>query len=263
VRAKLALALLGLAVLLMSPAPALADAQSAVLTQVLDQTAALTKQSKSPAVLFDLDDTLLLTGGRTKAILKELAQEFPAEWAGLKPAIDKLEPARMPHGVVDVARGLGITDENKLKAVRALWLKRFLPNEHLLDDQPLPCAADYVKKLEKAGATVYYVTSRSASKMKDGTEKALRHFGFPLDGKTSILLMNAEVNLPGTAFKAKAAKQVSATHSIVALFENEPANLNVWHDAVPSATAVYVDTVHTKGAPPLAPGLPVIKGFSE
>jgi hypothetical protein len=233
-----------------------------LLGGIVERAAAAAKQHKSPAVMFDIDDTLLLTGSRTKAILLEMVAEKDSPYAALKAGVEKLDPFAMPHGVVDVARGLGVDDEAQLKRIREYWLKKFLTGDYLLSDLPLPGAIDFVRRLQAAGASVYYITSRAPQKMREGTEKALKQLGFPLDGKTSHLLMNDDPNLPGSEFKSKKTRQLAASGEVVACFENEPENLNVMHAAAPGATAVYLDTVHTKNAPPLAGSFPSIKDYT-
>ncbi len=233
-----------------------------LLGDIVERVAVAAKQHRAPAVLFDIDDTLLLTGSRTKAILRDMVAEKDSPYASLKAGVEKLDPFTMPHGVVDVARGLGVSDEGQLKKIREYWLKRFLTGDYLLSDLPLPGAIVFVRRLQAAGACVYYITSRAPHKMKQGTEMALEKLGFPLDGKTARLLMNDEPNLPGPEFKAKKTRQLAASGEVVACFENEPENLNVMHAAAPGATAVYLDTVHTKNAPPLAAGLPSIKDYT-
>ena len=51
--------------------------------------------------------------------------------------------------------------------------------------------------------------------------------------------------------------------SVVAVFENEPRNINLLHDHFPDALAFYIDTKHSSGAPPVEAGITHFPDFSS
>jgi hypothetical protein len=73
--------------------------------------------------------------------------------------------------------------------------------------------------------------------------------------------MKPSHSLPDAQFKAAVVTQVRALGEVVALFENEPANLNLLHQAFPEALAVFVDTIHSPHAPPVTQAAHRIRDF--
>ncbi|MBI3893499.1 MAG: HAD family hydrolase [Candidatus Wallbacteria bacterium] len=235
------------------------DAQSKLLAGILAETAKAAAAGKSPAVAFDIDDTLLLTAPRTKAILLEFAGKHAERYPGFADQVSRLDPNTMPHGIAEVLKLLEIGDQERVTELKKYWLPRFLSNDYLTFDWPLPGSLEFIVGLRAKGAAVFYVTARSPEKMREGTEKALRHFGFPLDERAQ-LLMN-DTHKPAPEFKGKRTAELAKTHRMTGLFENEPDNINAMHRADPKAQAVFLDTVHGNAAGPVDEGVPWIKNY--
>jgi phosphoglycolate phosphatase-like HAD superfamily hydrolase len=196
---------------------------------------------ESPVAVFDLDDTLINTRGRTYRILIEFADSaearFPAEAAKLK----MLKPGDTRYVLKHTLSQLGIENEAFLKEASAFWAPRFFSDAYVIDDQPNPGAAAYVRSLERVGTRIVYLTGRDVPNMQRGTIQNLRELGFP----EGTLLMKPDAKMDDLAFKKSAIEGIRAMGSVVGVFENEPANLNLLHEAFPDALGVFIDTIHS------------------
>lgn len=235
--------------------------QAKLLQSILDRTAQAAAAGKSPAAAFDIDDTLMRTSPRTKAIILEFAGKHGERFPGLLERVSRLDPLTGPHGIVPTLEFLGITTDEQKTEIKKYWLPRFLGNDYLTFDWPIPGALAFVQALREKGATIYYITARSPERMMEGTKKALVHFGFPLDAR-AILAMN-DTHKPAPEFKGKRTEAIGKTHELTGLFENEPDNLNAMHRAATAAQAVFIDTVKSPAAGPVDSGIPWIKDYKR
>lgn len=232
-----------------------------ILNRILDRVEEVADDGGEPAVVFDIDDTLLLTAPRTKVILLGYALKYPNRFPGLRDRVVRLDPKKTPHGLHEVLKILGITDRADVQEVRAYWLPRLLSNLFVHADWPIEGAVNYVRALQDRGATVVYCTARSDRLMSPGTAISMRDFGFPLDGAGSMLFMNTHEFDRSYKYKAATMQRLSKKYTLVAVFENEPGNLNAMWKAAPSAQPVFIDTVHSSHAPPLEKGIPRIWNY--
>jgi hypothetical protein len=217
----------------------------------------------TPVVVFDLDGTLLDNRPRTLAIFQELADE----WAGREPDIAARLRAASASGlayhVSDSLERLGITREELVKGAFDFWRARFFADAYLRHDIEVPGSAAFARACYERGATLVYLTGRDLPMMGVGTFMSLRDLGFPIGVAGTELVLKPRADMPDAEFKAFEAPKLARVGVVVAAFDNEPENCNVFARQYPDADSVFVDTQHLDGAPALDPGVSVIGDFTE
>jgi hypothetical protein len=73
--------------------------------------------------------------------------------------------------------------------------------------------------------------------------------------------MKASFREDDLGFKRAAVADIRTLGRVVGLFENEPANLNMLHEAFPEAIAVFLETIHSPGAPSVKDSAYRVKDF--
>jgi hypothetical protein len=201
-----------------------------------------------PTVVFDIDDTLINTSYRTGRILTELSRDskfaraYPAEARALR----DISVSRLHYDVGDTLRHLGFSNPSMIEMAKAFWAPRFYSSEYVEDDRVVTGARAFVTSLHGRGADIVYLTGRPRPDMGEGTVHNLRARGLPLNTERTTLLMKPEKDMDDLEYKRGALESIHECHGeVVAVFENEPANLNMLGDAFPGATRVFVDTIHS------------------
>lgn len=197
---------------------------------------------KGAGVVFDIDDTILLTANRNLRILREFAREKGVE----------VRPGRVAYAITDTAREAGLP-ERYHEELKAFWFARFFTNEYLLSDEPVEGAAAFCAELAALGARVIYMTGRDEA-MRQGTEASLRRHGFP-EGE---LVLKPRFDTPDLEFKAQA---IAALTDVAGAFENEPLHINMFHDAFPAAKHYLLETKHSGRPVEPKPAVRRIKDF--
>lgn len=209
---------------------------------ILEEVAAVRRTGRVPTLLFDIDSTLISTKPRNAAI----AREFAKLGAHLHPAVPRLSdcrPDEMGWLVSDALRARGCDDQEVLDALMAHWFRRFFSGESLTHDVEVPGAAAFVREAHDAGALVYYLTGRDAPGMGEGTVTSLARLGFPLWRGRVVLHLKPHRDVPDRAYKAEAIADVrSHLGPVVATFENDPGNANLFAEAFPEAMNVWMQT---------------------
>ncbi len=215
--------------------------QPEVLEKVRTEVRTALGCDPSPVVVFDLDDTLINTRERTVRILKEFALEVRESNLYESVKLEAVRSEQVRFQMKDTFRNLGIENEALLKVASDFWAPRFFSDAYVLKDRPVPGAAAYVRQLESDGATIVYLTGRDIANMQRGTVENLRALGFP----QGTLLMKPDAKMSDLDFKRTAIAQIRGMGEVVGVFENEPANLNLLHEAFPNAHGVFLDTIHS------------------
>jgi hypothetical protein len=214
-----------------------------------------------PVVVFDLDGTLMDNRPRTAAILRELA----GEWAAREPEIAKrllaAQASTIPYHFKDTLASLGI-ERNDLSAFAfEFWKARFFADPHIAHDVEVHGAARFARACYDAGASLVYLTGRDLPQMGLGTFGSLRNLGFPIGVCGTELVLKPDPKMLDFEFKRSEAPKLARVGRVVAAFDNEPANCNVFLAQFPDCASVLVDTQHAGGAPPLSDGVKVIADF--
>jgi haloacid dehalogenase-like hydrolase len=211
-------------------------------------------------VVFDLDSTLFSTQQRNHRILQEFAEQVGGP-SDLAPTVEKMAPERMGWNVMDDLRQQGFRHEPTLARLRTFWLARFFHGDYLQHDRPLPGAVSFVNQVHASGAIVYYLTGRDEPNLGAGTRAGLERHGFPLGGDRVHLQLKPRLEDDDLAFKLGTFPEIRALGAVVAAFENEPRNANLFAASFPEARVVLIETTHSPNAPPLAASIARIKDF--
>ena len=210
--------------------------------------------------LFDLDDTLFTTKNRNMKILTEFV-------SGKSNCVDieslcrhvkrNLSSRHLEWNFTNTLKNLGFSDEN-IKAFapkyKTFWGPRFFGNSYLKYDELNPGAKDYVQKIFKKGATIFYLTGRNDADMRKGTEEAIRRAGLPFDHER-VHLMLKPGDADDTEFKKTVFESVAKLGRLVAAYENEPDNIMAMADfeGFKGGAFFFLDTLNSgKGVTTLA-----------
>jgi hypothetical protein len=216
-----------------------------------------------PVLVFDLDSTLFSTCPRNLKILEDFVAARGDEHPILHEIWPTLTEADMGWNVNECLQERGVEDEALLSDLRKFWGERFFTNEFCEIDSPIPGAPEFVSACHDAGAFIYYLTGRHVGGMEKGTASSLVANGFPLfTGKASCQL-KPDYYANDKEFKTAALDGVRALHGeVVATFENEPGNANLFLEAFPEAKHFLLDTVHSPEAEVPDPSLIVLDDFT-
>lgn len=224
-------------------------------------TAVVSRVHGTPRALavFDLDSTLLDNRPRQARILRDYAEEAGVE------ALRGARPEHWQGWELAVAlrnAGLGEAEvEAHLAPARRFWRERFFTSGYCRHDVPIAGAPEYVFALAAAGARVAYVTGRPSA-MREGTLASLSRHGFPVpDGERVRLLVKEDPEMGDDDWKALAARRGEPLGSVVAAFDNEPAHVNLYARAWPTALCVHLETDHSGRPIEVLERVPSIRDF--
>lgn len=212
-----------------------------------------THRAARPVVIFDLDGTLYDNRPRTLRIVHAFAASLPHEFAHDAAILRGLTTRQFAYRLDDTLRPLGVS-EPTIAAATARWRERFFTDTACADDVPHRGAVPFVRACYDRGATVVYLTGRDIPGMLLGTVRALRDDGFPIGVPRVSVVLKPTFDEPDTDFKVSVLPAMAELGRVIATFENEPGNANLFHRTWPDSHAVLVDTQFAPGAPPLDPG---------
>jgi hypothetical protein len=239
------------------------NAQRDLLEKVIARCKNSDPRSPPPVIVFDLDGTLMDNRPRTIKIMHELADR----WASREPSISaKMKSAGvndLAYLFTDSLMKIGISKPDLLTEGDAFWRERFFFDAHLVHDIALPGAVSFARDLYAARATLLYLTGRDLPNMGLGTFRSLRDLGFPIGVAATEIILKPDAAMPDEAFKRALAPQLTRVGEVIAAFDNEPGNCNVFAEAYPKCTSVLVDTQFMPGPPPLLPQVAKIADFSR
>jgi hypothetical protein len=186
--------------------------------------------------------------------------------ASIRAELLKTAPKQIGYSIRDTfkAVGLDIQQPAVMKAMEALkkfWSERFFTSSYLDYDLAYPGAAQFTRKLYALGAEIVYLTGRDEPGMGEGTRKRLIEDGFPWKVAKTHLLLKPTASEPDLEHKLNAGTYIRKHGTLVASFENEPANLSALYRAFPDAMHVFVDTVSSDHEAVPCQGLYRIFGF--
>jgi hypothetical protein len=235
-----------------------------VLEDILVRVDQSAQAGEKPVLVFDLDDTLINASARTQLILKEMTgsspfkELFPFEVGALR----SLSVADIQYRLQDTLKGLGITKSQFIDHAVQYWEPRFFSNSYAAQDLAILDSVRYVNEAHNLGATIVYLTGRDAPRMELGTTFNLRSLGFPIDDSSSVLMMKPNLKIEDLEFKNQALAKINQLGTVLAGYENEPANINAFKHAWPEAQMVFLDTIHSPT--PISPekGITWIRDFN-
>jgi hypothetical protein len=219
------------------------------------------ESGRTPVVVFDLDGTLMDNRPRTCAILNEYAESLRARDPKVAERLAAARPEELAYLLTDTLERLDIHTSELVAEASAFWRDRFFADDHLRYDVALAGAVTFARACYDAGATLVYLTGRDLPLMGIGSFKSLRDTGFPIGIAGTELVLKPDANMPDEAFKRLAAPELARVGQVVAAFDNEPANCNIFVSHYPDAESVLVDTQHMPGAPAPEANVRVIGDF--
>jgi hypothetical protein len=235
--------------------------QAALLTDIVERCAHTPGDRPAPVVVFDLDGTLMDNRPRTSAILREVGLRWEKREPEIAKRLRDAAPDALAYLLTDTLARLGVTRSDLIADAEEYWRARFFRDEHLVHDVALPGAVDFAKACYDAGAILVYLTGRDLPLMGIGTFRSLRDLGFPIGVAGTEVILKPDASMPDEAFKRFAAPELARVGTVIAAFDNEPGNCNVFLDAYPTCASVFVDTQHMPGAPPLHSAVSIIGDF--
>ncbi|MRG94608.1 HAD family hydrolase [Polyangium spumosum] len=230
-----------------------------LLREVLDRVRDPSGCAK--VVVFDLDGTIMDNRPRVVAILHELAEVWRARHPNEATALAAATVDDVVYGIVDTMRRIGVSEPTLHEEGFRFWRERFFQDPHLRHDTETPGAGAFVRACYDAGAIVVYLTGRDLPNMALGSFASLRDLGFPIGVVGAELVVKPDFDTPDAVFKREVAPALLRLGEVVAVFDNEPANCNLFLEIHPAATAVFVDTQYAPDPPPLDPRVHVIHSF--
>lgn len=241
--------------------PLAKDAQSAFLRGLVDRVAAAKHEARSPVVVFDLDGTLLDNRPRTAAILREVATQWERSRPEESRRLAAIQPNEIAYRMIDSLTPLGITEDTAVNEALEHWKIRFFSDELLHHDIPLDGAVSFVHQVYDAGATVVYLTGRDLPNMSLGSWRSLRNYGFPIGVVRSQLICKPAAEIRDEEFKREQAPLLAQIGEIIASFDNEPGNCNLFLQVYPAAASVLLDTSHSWQAPSPEWQVTIVRNF--
>lgn len=99
-----------------------------------------------------------------------------------------------------------------------------------------------MRTLYSNGARIVYVTSRDQRRQLLGTMRSLRDHGFPIGIQGTELIMKPTVEMQDAVFKQYVTGYLRHYGTVVAIFDNEPANANIYRRAFDRASVILVES---------------------
>jgi hypothetical protein len=233
------------------------------LRDVLQAVERTAQAGRLPICVFDLDSTLFSTAPRNLAILQEFIAAHRSSHPHLSDIGKRIGLDDMGWNVYQDLRRFGVEDVHLLERLKEFWFDRFFTDEYLLHDVPVRGAAEYVLACHARGALIYYLTGRHVGGMEIGTVRSLTLKGFPFWRGRCVLHLKPSFEMNDRAFKDDAVADIrSYNGEVVATFENEPGNANMFARAFPEATHVLLLTIASPEAEKPSPGLVLTNDFT-
>ena len=228
------------------------DSQS-ILQITLESLQERSRSGLSSFAVFDLDSTLFDVTPRLQQILHDFANDshhqklFPENCKILKTA----EAQHQDWGIRWALQRAGLDGHHPEfhQAIKEFWIRSFFSNSYLQYDRPYPGAIEYVNAVAATGAQVVYLTGRDIPRQGEGTEQALKKWGFPLHETLARMVLKPVAGLDDAEFKENFFRSLPS-ETATWLFENEPVNVNVIRRHHPHVKIVFVNTVHAGIEPP-------------
>jgi predicted secreted acid phosphatase len=218
-------------------------------------------RQRAPRVLFDLDGTLIDNRPRTCAIFKRLSEKWQSTYPELASGLAASTPGAFVFSSRENLARAGVTEPDRVLEALAFWKEHFFRDEFLCHDVPAPGALEFARQTYQAGATLVYFTGRDLPNMAVGTLRSLRDSGFPIGVPGVELVLKPDADTHDFEYKKAMMREVERGGEVVAGFDNEPANCNLFKRSFPRADVYLLDTGHLPGAPALDPEIRVLGSF--
>ena len=237
------------------------EERARLLDSIVDRSA--DRSEGAPVVVFDLDGTLMDNRPRVVAILHELAEEWRRKHPDAAELIARATPEHIGYGFQENLRRLGVLDEALHSFGFEFWKARFFNDPHIRHDIEIPGARAFVRDCYDAGAVIVYLTGRDLPNMALGSFASLRDLGFPIGVVGTELVVKPAFDIPDHEFKRGVAPSLARLGRVIAAFDNEPANCNLFVEHHAACVTVFLDTQYAPNPPPLDTAVRVIDSFER
>ena len=216
------------------------------LRDVLERIESAIAAGVLPLAIFDLDSTLFLTEPRNLQIFHEFAARRRTVYPELAALVDQIGPAQMGWNIRESLAHHGVQNLELLDDLHRFWRDRFFTDDYVVHDDPTAGSVEFVTACHQRGALIYYLTGRHVGGMELGTVRALRTAGFPFWRGRCTLHLKPSFEMSDHAFKDDALSDIRSYHGrVVATFENEPGNANLFLRSFPDALHFLLETIHS------------------
>lgn len=238
--------------------------------KLLQSLIAKIEAAQKPVAIFDLDGTVFDVVYRTMEILKrflaqtEIRSRFPEQVA----TCEKIRHQDHHYTLQATLAAVGLDPylENNAQFMHLaenFWFRHFFKDELLLFDVAYPGAQACVTDFHKRGVHIVYLSGRDIPNMSKGTIESLEKGGFPCHGHNVTLFLKPAFGQDDLLFKKQAIETIKQTGEIIATFDNEPANVEMFLKAFPKALHFHHNTHFARAVELKGENLHVVKDFVE
>lgn len=213
-----------------------------------------------PFILFDLDSTLFDNSPRVHKIIQDFINDHKDIYPEYTDKMKSIKRQDIVWGIKENLKKIDLHDEDIVNKVIKYWYDRFFSNEYIID-VPLKGSSNFIKDLENSGVRIIYLTGRFES-MREGTERNINEHGFPLDPNGGNLVLKPDPRMPDDTFKHQSMEKMKSFGNMIAGFENEPVNSNIFQDHFPKSEIFFLETNHSLNPPNLNDKVHTIKDFT-
>lgn len=217
------------------------------------------RNNKEYFLLFDLDSTLFDNSPRVYRIIRDFIKEHGADYPEDIGKLTAIKREDIIWGIKENLKKAEIFSEKITDHVINYWFERFFSNEYIID-VPLQGACQFVKDAQDAGLRIVYLTGRFET-MREGTARNLREHSFPLDDDQKNLILKPDRKIPDHVFKHQVMEDVKNLGNMLAGFENEPVNANIFQEHFPDSMVFFLETNHSLNPPNLFDNIHTIDNF--
>jgi len=232
-----------------------------LLEEVIKLVQKTVAEKQIPVVVFDLDSTLFNNTPRNRAIIEGFAETVKEKYADFYKAVKSMKDEQIAYSLDDTLKNIGINDAQVLKELKKVWYDSFFTDKYVVLDKAYEGAADYVVRLHKTGAKIVYLTGRDTPDMEKGTIQSLKDSGFPYGDSNSVLLTKPEKKIKDDEYKKSASADILKFGKVIASFDNEPKNVNLFKEVFPGSLVIFIETNHSPKAVPVEASIPWVKSW--
>ncbi len=228
------------------------------------------EKSEKPVVIFDLDGTVFNVNHRHIAIFESFVNqtEMKKTFPEFCKKILALGLNDFHYSIEDTLNSIGIDKYSEhsahfIKNAVGFWFKHFFTDEFVKTNKPFEKALECVNFFHKNGVHIVYLSGRDVPNMSQGTIQALESNGFPHTGHGISLFLKPAYGIDDLLFKKHSLDLIRSEGEVIATFDNEPANVQLFIDQFPQAIHFHFKSQYARHLDLKGSNFHVIQGFTE